>query len=122
MDGLQLISPIVLCGFGVTRAVRAPFLAAAAAASVPAWPPPTTTTSKSTADASVAKSAARTAVGARDVDSDVDAAACLSERTNAPRMTRAFDRVARAPSFDEGSEQPARRRFTISKCFCIKKK
>ena len=63
----------------------------------------------STADASVAKSVkSRTVVGARDVDADVDAAACLSERANAPRMTRAFDRIARAPSFDEGSERLTR--------------
>jgi hypothetical protein len=57
----------------------------------------------------VEKSAkSRTAVGARDVDSDVDGTACLSERANAPRMTRAFDRIARAPSFDEGSERLTR--------------
>lgn len=35
-----------LSSLGVTRAVRAPALAAAAHASAPAWPPPITTTSK----------------------------------------------------------------------------
>lgn len=45
MLGLQLISPMLAAGEGVTRMVRAPRRAAAAAASVPACPPPTTTTS-----------------------------------------------------------------------------
>ena len=45
--GLQLISPMLSLGFGVTRSVFAPLLAAAAAASQPACPPPTTITSNS---------------------------------------------------------------------------
>lgn len=49
MLGLQLISPMLAAGEGVTRMVRAPRRAAAAAASVPACPPPTTTTSQATA-------------------------------------------------------------------------
>lgn len=45
MLGLQLISPTLEAGDGVTSSVRAPRRAAAAAASHPACPPPTTTTS-----------------------------------------------------------------------------
>lgn len=45
MLGLQLSSPMLVDGDGVTSKVRAPRRLAAAAASHPACPPPTTTTS-----------------------------------------------------------------------------
>lgn len=47
MLGLQLISPMLAEGDGVTKTVVAPRRTAAAAASHPACPPPTTTTSAS---------------------------------------------------------------------------